>query len=418
MTSQSRSRSRNPPILRLDGGYTRTIEYKYSPPNVLNVTNVNFGSGTEVCNDYLTISGPRDPHPLLITKKTGLPTGVSGMYKYRSGTSYYTYDFQNYMVSNRDMSDFVLFWPSSLIPGQDTSQWSSQIINSLSQGRPVVDLPLFLFELKDFPRMLRDLGRFLQGGARLSDIPGSHVAFNFGWAPLLDDLAKLLRFQEEVENRIDSLLRLRNGRRIKRTLKREQYSVSRVRVPFSTIYDIWYERDVSSHVWFTARIDEMDEGARQAMLTLYRLARSGERDAVRSVLREFTGASISGRTATTIWNSIPWSWLIDYFLHVGDFLEAYSGNIPFRPTDVCVMHQVDCVARAAEVLPGTQVGTYPDTSFSCVLGQVGHFSYHAKYRQPYNSLRPTYRFTPFLTGRQSGILASLVLSRALKGVGL
>jgi len=41
--------------------------------------------------------------------------------------------------------------------------------------------------------------------------------------------------------------------------------------------------------------------------------------------------------ASTIWESIPFSWLVDYFLNVGDVLAAVEDTDKVLPSEVCIM---------------------------------------------------------------------------------
>lgn len=51
--------------------------------------------------------------------------------------------------------------------------------------------------------------------------------------------------------------------------------------------------------------------------------------------------------ASTIWNSIPWTWLADYFVDVGTWLQANENNDIVECSDICILrhykHNVDIV---------------------------------------------------------------------------
>jgi hypothetical protein len=49
--------------------------------------------------------------------------------------------------------------------------------------------------------------------------------------------------------------------------------------------------------------------------------------------------------AETIWNTIPWTWLADYFIAVGPYLQATSAENLLEPFDISIIRNVKCVNR-------------------------------------------------------------------------
>lgn len=339
-------------------------------------------SWTETCADST------QPYPfvndqsfLLVSKRAG-GMKLNGFYHLFSG---YGYTYSNYSVTNRSGYQYC--------PSQsdfNSAFWVTKALANMNPSKPLVDLPLFLFELKDFPRMLKDLGRVLQGRAKPVDVPNGHLAYVFGWAPLVSDLLKLLKLQQSIEERKRYLQRLERGTRLKRILF--QGEVSRVRqVDGYTISGVTADVELIEHlkVWFTAN----------AKLQIPLTNADLEED---RLIRLLLGATPA---ASTLWNAVPWSWLVDYFVNVGDTLEAQRGWIPFSTTRMCVMgHSIiqSNLTRMRVTEPTLSV------SDSGMITEV-------KRRTVVANPMPWLTYDPFLSTSQMAILTSLVVSRVMGG---
>jgi hypothetical protein len=201
----------------------------------------------------------------------------------------------------------------------------TQAVSRLNPNTPIVDLPLFLFELKDLPGMLRDLGRVVSRQLRPSDVPGGYVALKFGWQPLISDLYKLLTLGEELEaqkariesmakrgtasGRLSSVNAVVNGPNSSLTLNNKEYTF------------VYPYTKAKQQVWFSA-ILEPDFSAPYWAETRW--------DQTRRVL----GLNLS---LATIWNAIPWSWLVDYFTDIGAYLDSTRGILPFSLESITIM---------------------------------------------------------------------------------
>jgi hypothetical protein len=112
-------------------------------------------------------------------------------------------------------------------------------------------------------------------------------------------------------------------------------------------------------------------------------------------------AHLSGNPLASVWNSLPWTWLIDYFGTIGSFIEASGGKLPYEVRNMCIMfHTVDTVTLEP-------VGPYSG-DFS-----GGHNRTETKQRTVYLSPTPTIWYKNALTRHQKNILLALVTSKLL-----
>jgi hypothetical protein len=301
----------------------------------------------------------------------------------------YIHDFQDYNPPNRSLAVYT--------PNRSTiswAYWKTKALANMNPNKPVVDLPLFLFEFKDFPRMLRDLGRILTGLGQLADFAGQYLAYSFGWAPLVGDVLDLFGIAKSIEDRKAYLLRLEGGTAVKRSLGthvlQDVYTPNGYDLAFTPQTWRWdtHRKEVMK-VWFTANAK---------LLTPLPHA-----DRLQGLSQDLVlGLRIH---PATVWNMLPWSWLIDYFANVGDFLEAQQGHIKTSVTRMNIM--------AEQVI--TDNLSNPRMAATCVA-TGGNFTVTSRLRQIYANPTPSLSFTPFLTGGQMANLGALATVKALKAL--
>lgn len=241
--------------------------------------------------------------------------------------------------------------PASTNPGAFTPPASSfrninSVIASHHPGEPAIALPVFLFELKDVPDMLKHaFGR----AKAVSERSGSYrhldvrkylsspkasaedwLNYKFGWAPLLSDLSDLAGLTAEVNKRAIALKKAKRGF-IRRQSDIGSWSetLAQTSVPFLTQgISLFGTRTESRNArrWVSSRwsVDRyMFEAAQNgAYLQLYRAA---------------LGLDLS---LTHAWDAMPWSWLIDWFTGMGDIIHANANRFGIRFHSACLMsHQ-------------------------------------------------------------------------------
>lgn len=339
----------------------------------------------ERCADTLGPGPPYvEPHGLSIIHRKCVPLAISGEagggFSWRRHASYNPTNYTGYMYA--------------VDPGPtDWNYWKAKALASINPFSPQVDLPLFLFELREFPRMLRDLGNVLRGRVKPADVPGGYLAYQFGWRPLVSDLSSLLDFAGSINKAGKALQNAANGGRVSHSLGSKSSSV-----PLSTYdyavytgtYKLSQVRTTKVKAWCTARVHLTDS----LPPTLDE----------RQMLYLRTAFGLNFRPAM-IWDAIPWTWLIDYFTNIGDLMEARAGYGKWRFTDLYVMVRstlTDEVTGTAQQLQG--------------LSYSGGKRISTRKERSYVGSNPNVGFglSPLLTGYQAGILGSLLTASALR----
>lgn len=213
-------------------------------------------------------------------------------------------------------------WGHLAISGRPTDAvLATKLLAETNPSRPVVDLPLFVYELKEIPELLRK-----EGGHWLRRIASHNLQYQFGWKLLIQDLQRLVLFQDFVHGRMKELESLqKSGLRRKRQLwsgsntgtavrwlQSNGFSTGNVNLPKATTQRVW-----GHVVWYP------DEVGPTNLTDLRSRARS-------AVL----GLTVDPSTA---WNALPWSWLVDWCANVGDYLAAKRNIVGAHPSEVLIM---------------------------------------------------------------------------------
>lgn len=290
----------------------------------------------------------------------------------------------------------------------------SQLASRMSPNRPLVDLPVFLFELRDFPGLIKDGASFFnnmkniipllkdagdtilkRGGFALSvhalpKVAKANLSYQFGWDPLISDLLALTGFTEAFERRKKQLRNLHSEKGLRRRIKVDTNNTSSVLSgPFHTrVWNLSGSQAVTTTVerWATSRWKSYGQEPPAS-------ASEADSEAIRSLL----GLSFS---AASLWQAMPWSWLADYFTDIGSYLEANRNTVP-----------ATCGETVSLMKRSTTVATRRISSITLGLSGGGGVKRRTtKERTPLTLATLPGEF-PFLGANQVGILASLSVAR-------
>lgn len=220
-----------------------------------------------------------------------------------------------------------LYPPDPLdFPFLDGRSFQAEAFNKMRPAKPVFDGFQELLELRDVPKSLKQ--RYESSG--LHKAANNHLEISFGWLPLVGATQRFVKEYIDREKTAQQLVR-DNGRRIRRKIvvyRNEDYS--------EVEYDHGYgylnpnlgmkfyaeaphgklRTGFSDRVWAMA----------QFMYWLPSLP-----DPVRfkdALMRELFGVGLP--SLKTIYELMPWSWLIDYFTNLGDIVSNMSSGVEDR----------------------------------------------------------------------------------------
>lgn len=362
-------------------------------------------SGVASCDD---ITGPGDCAPLTISRWNA--DGGLINRPFTSGFSPWFIDYvADVLATNGNFPHIAL----SDVPSDVTA--ATQAAARTSPSRPYVDVPVNIIELGDVSHLLHDAGEELvhrllvprgrrkgRRGIINNDswaglaVPSGYrtlgtgnIVYNFGIAPLVGDLVKLVNFTDQVNRRVSDMEKLFNSPTgYRRTVRIGSYSGSQTKVLTCQ------SNQATITSGFTGRTAvDLKVHCRWKPTSVPTELRAP--DAMRAAARR----AVLGMTVdlSTAWEAMPWSWLLDWCGNVGTFLKANRNIIP-------------------ATLQGVHILKHTRTTWTCPFYQSGSltmspisFSRESKTRNP-SFVAPVAHF-PFLDGRQVGILASLAVTR-------
>lgn len=355
--------------------------YKY--PSGWGVTNRSIENYSTVnrCIDQVLVG---NNGMLSISKRSSSFAPLNGMAQ-RSSKWYQT--FSNYRPDN--LGAFSPYCGHIPVPGvPDNNTAALRLLKITNPSRPIVDLPVFIAELKDLPDLVRR-----EGGKLIKRIAKNNLKYQFGLRPLISDIQSMLDFEKHFDNRMAELSQLsQSGLRRKRRIfsgsaTETDDSVAMFNIcSFPVSYKLQYV--AKTEVWGfvkykpTGAFPRSPEGQRAL--------------AKRAVL----GLTLD---ASTAWELMPWSWLIDYFSTIGDYLAASRNIVPCTVSTPLLMEHKRTECKATRVRPGSWTGAVsPD----------GSFTYETKTRRLHSVSNPINADLPVLSLRQMSILASLYVTRS------
>jgi hypothetical protein len=220
-----------------------------------------------------------------------------------------------------------------IVPDQPSDALlAADLLARTNPSRPVVDLPIAIYELKDMPGLLRDEGNKIFRG-----LAAGHLANQFAIAPLISDLTSLMNFSDEVAKRQRELERLVSGG-LRR--KRDLWAGSSTAGPLSII------AQSGDNVTVTLRVDK----ATQRKVWGYVVWTPDNPKLMKGDMRAIARKAVLGLTVdfSTAWNAIPWSWLVDWCSNVGDILIAKRNIVGASHGPVQLMTQTTTTAVARQ----------------------------------------------------------------------
>jgi len=285
-------------------------------------------------------------------------------------------------------------------PDLDTEQSGTHLWRLARPAQPSFSVLNFIAELRELPRLLY---------FRLKDISSIgdwYLASKFGWEALFRDIQGMYKTYLRISEQIEFLIK-NNGVPIHRRLSLPLETISEVLQSETGVCGISlntaprfdvpsnYEQAGYRRLSFTKDVKTWFSGNFVFYLNDGGIPFNDTPEERRRLRLLLLGAKL---TPAVIWEALPWSWLVDYFVNVGDVLANLSAEVADRQ-----------LTTHAYVMRKT-------TRMYKVEGSDGYFSASAK-RYFVTSVRrkvDPYGLNPDeeLSIKQQIILVALGLSRA------
>jgi hypothetical protein len=372
-------RTRNQTFPRPGGKAAFNWEGPYDPSPGAQVT-----TDSANCTDVTGNAG--DCEPLTITKLTTQGGIVNRTF---GGTDTDNW-FSNWICQYFRTSSGGQHLSVTGVPNDATR--CTEAVKRTNPSRPYVDVPVNLLDMRGGIQRIRDAGNSIRSAIRRS---GGHVLeYEFMIKPLVGDIVKLLNAGDQIDRRIAEINRMYdNPTGLRRTVSHGSWSsvAEDSSLTIQSTYDV-----LRAYARWTTTVNCRTHvrWAPQSRVGLKPSPHAIRAMAVRSVL----GLTVD---FSTLWEIMPWSWMIDWFGNVGDFLVANRNIVPARLIGVYPMKHTRTEfsfpafsriirGRPTTVSSGLRIRESKTRSIGAVALSA-HF--------------------PFLDRRQVGILAALAASR-------
>lgn len=248
--------------------------------------------------------------------------------------------------------------PHGDITGLPTlNSYANRLFASTGPLTPKVNLPLFIFELKDIPQMLRHAGDLLHKIGRRSGRLSPHkeaaaatLAYQFGWKPLIADIMKMLDFADAMKRRNNELKQAHSVDGLRRRVNLDQTTWGYNGNPY-----IWstygllltqrYSASVAAKTWGVVHWKVKDP------------TQIGKDPSFSEVFRNAMGLN-PGMIPINVWKALPWSWCVDWFLDISNILQKNYNMIYYRPYRACIMRECNVVRNFEYAQIGSNPSNY------------------------------------------------------------
>ncbi len=205
---------------------------------------------------------------------------------------------------------------------------ATQAIAQTHPGEPLMSLPNFAYELRDIPGMLRHAWDRAYALGLRADKPTTRevlkflsspkaraedwLNYQFGWRPFINDLFAIQGLSKHLSRRVRQIIKARKDGFIRTRVGLGDYTAS------DTPYPSYPNWSAAGHYTVITKTTTAERWAvaRWTVTDLPRFAKVLSGD-VMDGLHDVLGMDFA---ITTVWDALPYTWLVDWFSNVGSLL--------------------------------------------------------------------------------------------------
>lgn len=337
-----------------------------------------------------------EPSPLEILKETFSPTTVSIQEIYNDGVNQ---EFRNVPLAsslNRNWQppEGWAYWEGS------NTELVAKLLADTNPFKYTVSIPIMISELVEASTLLS-----LATNNFASLVGSAYLNNEFGIETFMSDVKSLSEIISTIESKLkelNSLIKVGGLRRRKFLKSKTIAFTDKPEVGwsgYSKNFEYKHVITFRTKVWGSVRWrPRLDQQINYDKLT-------SVNNAIRIVL------DLKSPDWSTIWEMIPFSWLVDYFVDFGDVLQAIEKSDVVEPYDICIMRHRTIESRMVG-LPSNVYNNadwYPYRSYQSVTGRH-KFDFKLRYVAPDDPSAAQLLSFGFLSKGQALNLTALLLS--------
>jgi hypothetical protein len=237
----------------------------------------------------------------------------------------YALDYRLAPVADGELYPFK---GSSLRDSQNLN-WALELLALTNPFRPEFSIPVAAVELLEVASLCK-----VAVSSLASFFGGNYLNYKFGWLPFLADLKKLTQLTKTLTSRereFQSLFKHGGLRRRVSLDSRSKSAVATGQFINSSLGFVLTGDITTTHrlnTWATCRWFPT-EAFRNERLT----------DLEKKQLALLAVLDLTEFDAATFWQMVPFTWLLDYFASVSNYLEAHNFTKYTVPRDICIMRR-------------------------------------------------------------------------------
>lgn len=246
-----------------------------------------------------------------------------------------TFRFTNHPVSDQGTAsvndlDYVRHPRSSPARFAENDALTQVLLERTNPFRPEFSIPVALKELVDVGTLFKIAAKSFS-----SFVGGTYLNYKFGWVQFVRDLKTLHGITEALESRIKEFksLSMQGGVRRKVQLGYKEVPYFLAAKTIQSSWGVTIKADVSG-----------DRNCRIHGTVRWRFKPGVDIKLDR--LQQFNAAvskvfDLGQLDSQTVWNLIPFSWLVDYFIGLDTYFGANLGEGVIEPYDICIVRTAE-----------------------------------------------------------------------------
>jgi hypothetical protein len=218
-------------------------------------------------------------------------------------------------------------WRGSGQRETENNYYKEQLLAATHPFRYEYSVPVSMVEALD----LADL--FKSAAATFAGLIGNtYLRYRFGFSQFYQDIQTLSGITKAIESRVKELnsLSLQGGLRRNVKLFGTSWANAHDETIWST-YGHFISANIDNRRDYEIRGTVRWRWKEGVDVSLNKLEAFNQ--AVKAVF------DLGELDASTIWNAIPWTWLVDYFVDVGSWLQANENSNLVEPYDICIVRR-------------------------------------------------------------------------------
>jgi hypothetical protein len=333
--------------------------------------------------------GPEDDYPLDFDNQE-----YSGGLMNQEYAGYFSSWFVNWVpeILRAGFNLSHLSTSSDLIVDPD---YATQAVARTNPSRPYVDLPTEILQLHELSQILHPR----TNPSITNQLGNQYLMTSFGVMPVGSAIARLIDSHRVINDRVKEIRKL-VATGIRRTVQLDLTSAE------DNPY--WYIDTAHSTAGGTFNVRTLCEVRSHVRWGLYPTAFQGHETPAQidAQIRLWARQAVRGETIdlSTVWQLTPWTWLLDWFLGVGDYLKSQRNIVPALLKEVVVMRH----RKTWATYPGI---TYePGGGAKTMHIQPIRMVRESKSRR-FSFPSPLTAHIPLIGAREGSVLASLAATR-------